>query len=104
MGSGVDKAVRVALLAAWMLSVGAGSALAADETPAGGLEEVVVACQDTTQGPSRFLVQRELYDRTLAITHALQDLLKVLRDDGLTDAIHFWRNVHIRFRKPAGRD
>jgi ABC-type transporter Mla subunit MlaD len=69
-----------------------------------GLEEVVVACQDTTQGPSRFLVQRELYDRTLAITHALQDLLKVLRDDGLTDAIHFWRNVHIRFRKPAGRD
>lgn len=69
-----------------------------------GLEEVVIACQDTTKGPSRFLVQRELYDRTLAMTHALQDLLKVLRDDGLTDAIHFWRNVHIRFRKPAGRD
>ncbi|HVW71046.1 MAG TPA: TonB-dependent receptor [Steroidobacteraceae bacterium] len=49
MGSGVDKAVRVALLAAWMLSVGAGSALAADETPAGGLEEVVVTAQKREQ-------------------------------------------------------
>jgi phospholipid/cholesterol/gamma-HCH transport system substrate-binding protein len=66
-----------------------------------GLEEIVIACEDTTKGSGRFLVQRELYDRTLALTHALQDMLKVVREEGLTDAIHFWRNVHIRWRKPA---
>lgn len=66
-----------------------------------GLEQIVLACEDTSKGASRFLVQRDLYDRTLALTHALQDLLKVVREDGLTDAIHFWRNVHIRWRNPA---
>jgi hypothetical protein len=65
-----------------------------------GLEEIALACQDTSKGPSRFLVQRDIYDRTLALTHALQDLLKVIKQDGLTDAIHFWRNVHLHWRKP----
>lgn len=65
-----------------------------------GLEEIVLAAEDTTNGPGRFLMQREMYDRTLALTHALQDLLKAVREDGLTDAIGFWRNVHIRWRKP----
>ena len=66
-----------------------------------GLEGIVVACEDTTKGPSRFLVQRDIYDRTLSLTHALQDLLKLVREEGLTDAIHFWRNVHLRWAKPA---
>ncbi|MDB5105560.1 MAG: Mammalian cell entry related domain protein [Fibrobacteres bacterium] len=65
-----------------------------------GLEEIVVACQDTSKGASRFLVQREIYDHALSMTHALQDLLKVAKKDGLTDAIHFWRNVHINWGRP----
>jgi len=65
-----------------------------------GLEEIAIACQDTTKGPSRFLVQREMYDHALSMTHALQDLLKVAKKDGLTDAIHFWRNVHVKWGKP----
>ncbi|MEO6094237.1 MAG: MlaD family protein [Fibrobacteria bacterium] len=65
-----------------------------------GLEAVIIACEDTTKGASRFLVRREMYDRALSLTHALQDLLKVAKKDGLTDAIHFWRNVHLKWRKP----
>lgn len=64
------------------------------------LEEIVIACQDTTKGTSRFLVQRDMYDRALSMTHALQDLLKVAKAEGITDAIHFWRNVHFNLRKP----
>ena len=60
------------------------------------LEEVLIAGQDTTKGPSRFLVQRDLYDRALSLTHAMQDLLKVVKKEGLKDVIHFWRNVHFR--------
>jgi hypothetical protein len=66
-----------------------------------GLEEIAVACQDTSNGPGRLLAGRDLYDRTLAMTHALEDMLKLLQKDGLTDAIHFWRNVHVRWKRPA---
>lgn len=65
-----------------------------------GLEEIVIASQDTSNGASRFLVQREMYDQALSLTHALQDILKIAKKDGLSDAIHFWRNVHFRWRKP----
>ncbi|HKP96201.1 MAG TPA: MlaD family protein [Fibrobacteria bacterium] len=65
------------------------------------LEEIALACQDTTKGTSRFLVRREMYDHALSLTHALQDLLKVANKDGLTDVIHFWRNVRIQWGKPA---
>jgi phospholipid/cholesterol/gamma-HCH transport system substrate-binding protein len=65
-----------------------------------GLEEIVVACEDTTKGPNKFLVRREMYDQALSLTHALQDLLKVAKTEGLTDAIHFWRNVHVNWGKP----
>jgi phospholipid/cholesterol/gamma-HCH transport system substrate-binding protein len=65
-----------------------------------GLEEIAIACQDTSKGASRFLVQREMYDHALSLTHALQDLLKIAKKEGLTDAIHFWRNVHIKWGKP----
>jgi phospholipid/cholesterol/gamma-HCH transport system substrate-binding protein len=63
------------------------------------LEEIAVAAQDTSRGPGRALMRRDLYDRALSVTHSLEDLLKVLREDGLSDAIHFWRNVNIRWRK-----
>jgi hypothetical protein len=65
-----------------------------------GLEEIIIASQDTSKGASRFLVQREMYDQALSLTHALQDILKIAKKDGLTDAIHFWRNVHIRWGRP----
>jgi ABC-type transporter Mla subunit MlaD len=65
-----------------------------------GLEEVAVACQDTTHGPGRLVANRDLYDKTMAVTHALEDMLKLLEKDGLTDAIHFWRNVRVRWKKP----
>ena len=65
-----------------------------------GLEDLLIASQDTSKGANRFLAQRELYDQALSLTHALQDLLKIAKKDGLKDAIHFWRNVHIRWGKP----
>ena len=64
-----------------------------------GLEDIIIACEDTTKGANRFLVQRDMYDHALSLTHALQDLLKAARKDGLTDVIHFWRNVHLKGRK-----
>lgn len=69
----------------------------------GSLEGIVAACQDSSRGPGRILARRDLYDRALAATHTLEDILKILRDDGLTDAIHFWRNVHFRRKAPEGR-
>ena len=68
-----------------------------------GLEELMVAAQDTTRGPSRILMQRDLYDRTLSMTHAIQDFLKLTRKEGFQDVIHFWRNVHIHWGKPASK-
>lgn len=68
-----------------------------------GLEALAAAGQDTTRYPGRALMRRDLYDRALALTHALEDMLKLLRDDGLTDAIHFWRNVHLRWGRPRER-
>lgn len=64
------------------------------------LEEIALACQDTTRGPGRLLSNRDLYDKTLAVTHAMEDMLRLLEKDGLTDAIHFWRNVRVRWKKP----
>jgi phospholipid/cholesterol/gamma-HCH transport system substrate-binding protein len=65
-----------------------------------GLEEVALASQDSTHGPGRLLANRELYDKTMAVTHALENMLNLLEKDGLTDAIHFWRNVRIKWKKP----
>ncbi len=65
-----------------------------------GLEEILVAAQDSTRGPGRLLVQRDSYDRAMAMTHALEDLLKLIRKEGVQDMIHFWRNVHIHYRSP----
>jgi len=66
-----------------------------------GLEEIAIACQDTTHGPGRLIANRDLYDKTMAVTHALENMLKLLEKDGLTDAIHFWRNVHVRWKKAS---
>jgi phospholipid/cholesterol/gamma-HCH transport system substrate-binding protein len=66
-----------------------------------GLEKLMIAAQDSTTGPGRILTQREIYDRTLTTIHTLQDLLKLAEKDGLKDAIHFWRNVHVHLGKPA---
>lgn len=63
------------------------------------LEEIVAAGQDTASAAGRVLMRRDIYDRALAMTHSLEDLLKVLREDGLTDAIHFWRNVRFRWKR-----
>jgi phospholipid/cholesterol/gamma-HCH transport system substrate-binding protein len=65
-----------------------------------GLEEILAASQDTTRGPGRLMMNRDLYEHALSMTHALQDLLKVAKQEGLTDVIHFWKNVHIRWKKP----
>lgn len=64
-----------------------------------GLEKILLAAQDSTQGPGRILMQRELYDKTLSLTHSLQDILNLAKKDGLQNAIHFWRNVHLHQRK-----
>ncbi len=66
-----------------------------------GLEEIAMAAQDTSRSPGRLLANRALYDKTLALTHALENMLNLLEKDGLTDAIHFWRNVRIRWKNSA---
>lgn len=63
------------------------------------LERLMLASQDTTGLPSSLLVRRELYDKALTLTHTLRDLLEAWKKDGLKDIIHFWRNVHFRWRK-----
>jgi phospholipid/cholesterol/gamma-HCH transport system substrate-binding protein len=60
-----------------------------------GLEKMMIAVQDTTSGPGRILMQRQLYDQSMSLTHSLLDLLKLAKKDGLKDAIHFWRNVRL---------
>ena len=68
-----------------------------------GLEEIMIAAQDTTNGAGSFTVQRDLYDKALSLTHALQTLLKVANQEGLQDAIHFWRNIHVHFKKKPAK-
>lgn len=64
-----------------------------------GMEKVILATQDSSRLTGRLLAQRDLYERTLSLSHALNDLLKDIQKQGLKDIIHFWRNVHFRDRK-----
>jgi len=61
-----------------------------------GLEKLVLASQDTSGLPGKLLAQRDLYERTLSLSHALHDLLRQVKEQGLKDIIHFWRNIHFR--------
>ena len=61
-----------------------------------GLEKIMVASQDTTVLAGKILAQRDLYERTLVLSHALHDLLEQVKEKGLSDIIHFWRNVTFR--------
>lgn len=63
-----------------------------------GLEKMMLTAQDTSGLPGKLLAQRDLYERTLTLSHALHDLLKHVKAQGLKDIIHFWRNVHFRDR------
>jgi ABC-type transporter Mla subunit MlaD len=64
------------------------------------LDKIILAAQDTTTGPGRILVQRDLYNRTLTLTQGLQNLVKAVQRDGVKDIIHFWRNVNLNLGKP----
>lgn len=68
-----------------------------------GLEKMILASQDTSGMPGKLLAQRDLYERTLTLSHALHDLLRTVKEQGLKDIIHMWRNIHIR-KKPASKD
>lgn len=65
-----------------------------------GLEKMMLAAQDTNGIPGRILAQRDLYERTLTMSHALHDLVRSVKEKGLRDIIGFWRNVHFRKRQP----
>ncbi|HLP39889.1 MAG TPA: MlaD family protein [Fibrobacteria bacterium] len=66
----------------------------------GGLEKMILSAQDTSSLAGRMLANRDLYERTLILAHALKDLLKQVEQEGLKNIIGFWRNVHIRERNP----
>ena len=66
-----------------------------------GLERLMLASQDSTTLMGRVLAHRDLYERSLTLSHALHDLLLKVRSQGLKDIIHFWRNVKFRKRSPA---
>src|SRR5690606_14683385 len=63
------------------------------------LEALMSASQDSTGMPGSILVRREMYDKALTLTHTLRDLLEAWKKEGLKDIIHFWRNVHFRWKK-----
>lgn len=65
-----------------------------------GLEKIMLAAQDTGGLPHQLLARRDLYEKTLTLSHALHDLLDQVKRQGLKDIIHFWRNVKIRKRDP----
>lgn len=64
------------------------------------LEKVILAAQDTNGVPGRLLAQRDLYERTLVMSHAFHDLVRKIQEQGIKDIISFWRNVHFRKRQP----
>jgi hypothetical protein len=66
-----------------------------------GLERLLLASKDSTTALGRVLAHRDLYERSLTLSHALHDLLLQVRSQGLKDIIHFWRNVKIRKRQPT---
>jgi ABC-type transporter Mla subunit MlaD len=63
------------------------------------LEKMIATAQDTSALAGRLLTDRELYERTMVVAHALTDLLRKVEEEGLKDIINFWRNVHLRKRK-----
>jgi phospholipid/cholesterol/gamma-HCH transport system substrate-binding protein len=63
------------------------------------LEKILAAAQDTTKTAGRVLMNRDLYDRTLALTHDLEELIATVKKKGLHDIIHFWRNVDVRMHR-----
>ncbi len=65
------------------------------------IDRLTQAIADTSAGLPKALLQRELYDQLLAFDHDLQGLLKILRHEGLQEAIHFWRNIHILGNNPT---
>jgi phospholipid/cholesterol/gamma-HCH transport system substrate-binding protein len=65
-----------------------------------GLEKILLAAQDSTGLPGRILTQRDLYEKTMTLAHALNDLLAQIKEKGLKDIISFWRNVRFRGRAP----
>lgn len=66
-----------------------------------GIERLMLASHDSTTLIGRVLANRDLYERSLVLSHALHDLLRQVQRQGLKDIIHFWRNVKIRKRNPA---
>jgi hypothetical protein len=66
-----------------------------------GLERLMLASGDSSTILGQVLAHRDLYERSLTLSHVLHDLLLQVRNQGLKDIIHFWRNVKIRKRAPA---
>ena len=66
-----------------------------------GLEKILLVSADTTRTFNHLLVRRDFYDQTLQLSRHLKALLKLLKQEGLQDAIGFWPNVHMRNRKPS---
>jgi phospholipid/cholesterol/gamma-HCH transport system substrate-binding protein len=60
------------------------------------LDKLMAAAQDTTRPAGRLVMDRDLYDRTLALTRDLRALIEAAKTRGLHDIIHFWRNVDVR--------
>jgi ABC-type transporter Mla subunit MlaD len=95
MSAGTDSLVTKAHLTVERVAV-----LTAQTTALlGGLEKMMSTAQDTTALAGRLLANRDLYEKTMVVAHALTDLLQKVEEDGLKDIINFWRNVHVRKRR-----
>jgi hypothetical protein len=95
MSAGTDSLVTKAHLTVERVAV-----LTAQTTALlSGLERMMSTAQDTTALAGRLLANRDLYEKTMVVAHALTDLLQKVEEDGLKDIINFWRNVHVRKRR-----
>lgn len=65
------------------------------------LEKIIAAAQDTTRASGRLLMNRDLYERTVALANSLKSLIETTQKKGIHDMIHFWRNVDIRAHRRA---
>ena len=59
------------------------------------MEKLLAAARDSGGGVHELLYRRGVYDDLESALRGLQTVLRVLRDDGLANAIQFRRNVHL---------
>lgn len=67
-------------------------------------EGLLARAADTASLSHALLTRRETYENLVALTKSLEKVVSVLRQEGVQDILHFWRNVRISGRPRPGPD